>query len=74
MSWCPAEWFSYLLFGSYIAHIVLRGEMGLDDSKAGTTHSFAYSFSKVAEPCSTPSAHTIRLLTKACEIHLLLTL
>lgn len=70
--WCRAEWFSHLLFGGYITNIVLRGEMGLDDSKAGTTHSFAHSFGKVAEPCSTPTAHTISLLTEACEIHLLL--
>lgn len=45
---------AHLLFGGYIAHIVLGGKMGLDDPEAGTSHSFSYSFCKVAKPCSNP--------------------
>ena len=65
-------YFSYLFFGGYVSHIVLAGKMGLDDSEARATHSFAHSFSKVAEPCSTLSALAGSLLTKACWILLLL--
>ena len=43
-----------LLFGGYIPHIVLGGEMRLDDSEAGATHAFAYSFGKIAKSCHTP--------------------
>ena len=39
--------------------------MGLDDSEAGTAHSFAYSFCKVAKTCSNPSAQAISWLTEA---------